>query len=330
MNYVKKMRQIKQALIHIVPHFLLKRIHNVDGKTGRDNELAFNISKYGIKSYFGRSVLPEKLDEVYGNITDHDISNNKNIQVIDNIFCNKCEEGLASLENEYSHTIDKVENIDYHSGVDGDKGILFWGSVLWRMSIGKRSGVFFSESQNEKLRKVLNDFLNKDAVNTKRLLSDISYKIIRFHNCTSQDIKILFIHPKFRDLFCLLVDEFIIVMSLENDFSELNKIDFYDLNDKIIYAPTIMVDNKEIIKPLDRLELERLRYAISLDVGKDLLKTHTSILNDLYLDLKSKHGIIVTDEQKKNIWDKIILGESKLGRKFNLKEISKIVYDIIV
>ena len=60
---------------HIVPHFLIKRIINVDNSNGRDKELGFKIGLDDINSFFGKSVLPEKLEEVYGEVTDDLIKN---------------------------------------------------------------------------------------------------------------------------------------------------------------------------------------------------------------------------------------------------------------
>jgi hypothetical protein len=69
---------------HIVPHFLLKRIENIEGKTQRDYELGFRIDKMGMSSHFGRSVQSEKLEETFGEISDKDIENNTHPLVVDN------------------------------------------------------------------------------------------------------------------------------------------------------------------------------------------------------------------------------------------------------
>ena len=62
---------------HIVPHFLLKRVENIKGKSARDFELGFAIGEFDTESYFGRSVPPENLEEVFGEINDEEIQANK-------------------------------------------------------------------------------------------------------------------------------------------------------------------------------------------------------------------------------------------------------------
>jgi hypothetical protein len=63
---------------HLIPSFLMKRIDNVAGSTKRDKELGFVVSNVDFKGYFGRDVSPEKLDDVFGEITDEDIINSVN------------------------------------------------------------------------------------------------------------------------------------------------------------------------------------------------------------------------------------------------------------
>lgn len=143
---------------HIVPHFLLKRIENIEKKTGRDYELGFTIESLNSTSHFGRSVQPEKLEETYGELTDEDIAKIKHPLVVDNIFCSECEDRFANIENIYSKTINTVEKNDYESGVSTSIGILFWASILWRMSINRKSGVKLNPQQNEELRNILDSF----------------------------------------------------------------------------------------------------------------------------------------------------------------------------
>ena len=67
---------------HIVPHFLSKRIDNEVGSRERDKELGFRITQDTTESYFGSAVLPEKLEEVYGEVTD-EIIESKNSRIFE-------------------------------------------------------------------------------------------------------------------------------------------------------------------------------------------------------------------------------------------------------
>src|SRR5690554_2297226 len=97
---------------HIVPHFLAKRIDNEPGESGRDKEMGFVITEDSTTSYFGRSVQPEKLEEIYGEVTDELIENNSIDGIVDNYFCSDCETNLAIIESEYAKTIESNTEID--------------------------------------------------------------------------------------------------------------------------------------------------------------------------------------------------------------------------
>ena len=89
---------------HIVPHFLLKRIENVDGKKSRDVGVGFSIGELETKSHFERSVPTKNLDDIFGDLSDEDIRNNKVHPLVrDNIFCSLCENRLAAIEDNYSN-----------------------------------------------------------------------------------------------------------------------------------------------------------------------------------------------------------------------------------
>ena len=52
----------------------MKKIDNQKNKTGRDYELGFHLEPGSVKGYFGRNVQPEKLEEVYGELSDEELS----------------------------------------------------------------------------------------------------------------------------------------------------------------------------------------------------------------------------------------------------------------
>lgn len=53
---------------HIVPFFLFKKVDNLGNSKGRDKELGFVIGSMETRSYFGRGILPEKLEVIYSNL----------------------------------------------------------------------------------------------------------------------------------------------------------------------------------------------------------------------------------------------------------------------
>jgi len=77
---------------HIIPHFLLKRIFNTPNDNERDREISFMIGSIVKQAAIGRSANPDKLNEIFGEITDEQLSSfKKPLLVVDNYFCTNCE-----------------------------------------------------------------------------------------------------------------------------------------------------------------------------------------------------------------------------------------------
>lgn len=320
---------------HIVPHFLLKRIENIDGKTGRDYEIGYKIESLKASSHFGRSIQPERLEKTFGEITDEDIANNIHPLIEDNFFCSECEERLALIESAYAKTIDTKDENEYKSGVDFTVGVLFWGSVFWRISVHGESGVKLSSEQNEFLREFLDSFLTKYDEKFKEQLfvesvtaKTISYKLLRCFNCEENDAKWLLFHPEFYDSLCLIIDEYLVVYSLNGEFNEFKSIDCFGLNKLILSAPNNCIGGTEIIKPYDK--------AIFKELGKNIANK----VKDVYIDgldefFDKAHiayggkGDKMPDTIKSEIMAEITSDEKKIGRKYTQEEIIQSAYKVM-
>lgn len=320
---------------HIVPHFLLKRIENIEGKTGRDYEIGYKIGRLTSESHFGRAVQPEKLEEVYGEITDDDIYNNHHPLVIDHFLCSNCEERLAQIESIYSQTIKNNFPKAYESGISGSIGLLFWTSVFWRMSVHGESGVKLTAEQNEKLRVVLNTFLpvrneklEEELIAQNDLVKKISYKILRCHNCEKEKGRWLLFHPEFFNSLCLFIDEFVVVLSLDGQYDEFNKIDCFGINKLILEAPINFSGGKEIIQSFDNCTFAKYNEKI-------VYKLRDVYVGALYEFFDKVHiaagggGDKMPQRLKDEIMVELTSEEKKLGRKYTQEEIIKSTYEIM-
>lgn len=90
-------RPAKKTNTHLIPWFIIKHHVTQNGGGGRDKEFSFTISsKHFTKIFVGRSVLPEKLEEL-GNL--HDLEKEtSNPYARDYLWCSKCEEKFSRLE----------------------------------------------------------------------------------------------------------------------------------------------------------------------------------------------------------------------------------------
>ena len=137
---------------HLVPHFIQKTIDNIDKDTGRDKELGFTISQTENISYFGRSILPEKLDDIYGELSKSEIKKVHNPNIVDYLFCSDCEKKFAIIENEYSKSVSQSDSEkNYESNTIPGLAFLFWISILWRISISRKFGLVLKPKESREL-----------------------------------------------------------------------------------------------------------------------------------------------------------------------------------
>lgn len=138
---------------HIVPSFIMKRI-NGDGK--RDHEVGFVIKVGIVEPYFGRDIYEDKRRE----ITDHEdlMDSRENLDVRDYIFCKDCEKYFGSLESAYAPSLSlpfTEEANTVNNKVAPKDALLFWCSVVWRISATGHLGQRLSPDLEERLRNAL-------------------------------------------------------------------------------------------------------------------------------------------------------------------------------
>lgn len=320
---------------HIVPHFLLKKIENIKGKTGRDYELAFSIDEFETTSYFGRSILPEKLEEVYGELSDEEIENNSHPLIVDYIFCSDCEERLSVIESTYSKTLKKQQEKEYDSGIASEVGLLFWLSVIWRMSINKKSGAELTSFENETSRRILHKNLKKkisdidiEGIQTSPDLNKITYRLFRCPNFTDKNPTHLLFHPKFRKPYVLMVDEFILLLSFKNNYNDFINLNFFGLKKDVFQATVNQKISNEKIYPIteeDFISIHEELYEFMRNIRGDKLENY---FNKVHRVAGGK-GRKMSEEIKKEILKELKSEEKKLGRKYTIADLNNSTIKIL-
>ncbi len=219
---------------HIVPHFLMKRIDNEVGTRARDKELGFRITQDTTESYFGSAVLPEKLEEVYGEVTDEVIENNNIDGIVDNYFCKRCEKRFGTFESEYSKSLNKDTSIseNYITEKRPFLSFLFWASIIWRLSIQDDSGFKLKLKEENKLRRILDKYLvleiNELTIDKNDLdLSDIGYKVVRSPNFSDKYSTWLHWSPYYERPYSLIIDEYLIFFYFKKSYLKGMVQEFY-------------------------------------------------------------------------------------------------------
>lgn len=318
---------------HIVPHFLLKRIDNAEGEHGRDRELGFVIEEDDTKSYFGRSLQPEKLEEVFGEISDEEIKENEIPSVVDNIFCSSCEKRLSIIEAEYAKTLKNSSDSVYKSGCSTSIGLLFWMSVIWRMSIHRQYGTHLTSGEEETCRSILDRFLthsiasiDKEGMKSHKLLNRISYKLMRTPNFTDNHTTLLFFNPMFRNPYSLLVDEYILLFSLKGNYIQLK--DFYGIKDELSQSPINKVGTEEKILPIEKEKMEKAVLQIIDKVKNIKLSRIVKWLDEIHVKLGGE-GSIMPAWIKQQIFDEITSDEKKIGKKYSKVDIKESILKVL-
>jgi len=319
---------------HIVPHFLLKRIFNVVGKKGRDYELEFVIDAFNTKSYYGRNVSRDKLESLFDEIPEGESEENKDPHVEDYIFCTSCEKRLGEIESEYAKTIKKHSVGVYDSGIKSELGLLFWASVLWRMSINKKNGVSQTKGEDEILRRILNRCLKEkigdiDVENMRQSkdFKKISYKLLRCPNFSDDNPTHLFMYPVIINPYTILIDEFVLFFSHNSNYNDYKARNFYGIKDEVIDAP---INNRNDNEKIMVIPTEKM---VGISNG---IKNEAALLRRKYiiqfLDLSHKElsgEAKMPDELKKEVFDALVESEAKEGVKFTMQHLRDITFSVL-
>ena len=323
-----KVNDANQTGSHIVPHFLMKLIDNVDGKTERDVELGFVIEPFETHTYFGRGVQPEKLEELFGELSDEDLEQKKNRPfIVDYLFCSQCEKRLSIIESEYSNSLKKISDVKYNSGFSSEIGLLFWMSVIWRISINNTSGQRLTKGENEIIRRLLDRTL-KDSIKTidvekmknQKDVQKIGYKLIRCPGYTKDSTSVMLFHPEFNKPYTLLLGEYLLFFSLKNNFIHYKTRNFFGLKDEVFLASLNQINTDESIFPISNDKMKNIHDGIIDKIKEIRLEFIDQFLNKLHVALGGL-GNEMPIEIKKEVLEEVTSESKKAGWKYTLQDL---------
>lgn len=318
---------------HVVPHFLLKRIFNV--AKGRDQEISFAITASDVQTYFGRSVAPEKLEEVFGELTDEELQEKAMADlVIDNQWCKSCEKKFADLEGFYAETLPIESDHTYQSTKNSSAALMFWLSIFWRISVTAKSHFKLSIKDERKIRSLLNElgFIRPDKGGIKKwtpVLNEIGYKVYRspdYHKKIDSKHGTFLFPSMSQQPYCLMVDEFAVLVYMKRSHLKLNVSTFFGFERLKSEISTYI--SGEFITPLSLKEYGSYISQV-VRLMKDVkLRWYVSKLNRLY------HKIGHKGDMPKYIADEIIYlmtsDEKKLGRKYTYDDFAQCTISVLL
>ncbi|WP_179346680.1 hypothetical protein [Winogradskyella ursingii] len=320
---------------HIVPHFLTKRIDNEVGSHARDKELGFRITQDTTESYFGSAVLPEKLEEVYGEVTEEIIENNNIDGIVDNYFCTNCENRFGEFENEYAKSLTKSTSLNknYVSEKRPFLGFLFWTSIIWRLSIQDDSGFKLKPQEEKKLGRILNKYL---VLNIKELtfdkndsdLSDIGYKIVRSPKFSDKFSTWLHCSPYYERPYSLIIDEYLVFLYFKKSHLKGMVQDFYgseEFKSQAIFNTPFTDEN---IFGIEHEDYKIISQNIALFGARKRIENLSWKLDMIHQRLGGK-GKQMYPKYKSEIMKRITNSEEVLAKKGTTEEYIKIIIETI-
>ncbi len=315
---------------HIIPHFLLKRIDNEIGKAERDKELGFTIGELETTSYFGQSVLPEKLNEIYGEFSDDEIAKNSIPLIVDHYFCIECESKLSQIENEYAKT---MINKGVESKITPEISLLFWISILWRVSIFRKQGLILKDKEEELQRRILNKYLNLkiEDVDSESIKKDVecqklSYRLIRCSDYSENEATYLFCHPFHKMPYSIILDEYVLFFYFKKGHIDNLIQSFFGFENglKGTVINTVLNGENKIIyeKKTFKSCLENLVNFIT----DNRFKNYDWLFNEAHKKMGGQ-GSQMPAVLKQAIINRLISDEKQLGRKYTFESLVITMYE---
>jgi len=320
---------------HVVPHFLLKRIFNIENAKGRDQEISFKISASDVQMSFGRSVQPEKLEELFGELTDEELEAKAMADlVVDYEWCKSCEKKFADLESFYAKTLAIEKGNEYQSTADSLTALMFWLSIIWRISVTGKNNLRLSAKDERKIRNLLNEFESgKDSQEFIKkwtpVLNDISYQVYRspdYYKKIDSEHGTFLLDGKNMQPYAMMVDEFSVLIYMKKTYLRQISPAFFGF-EKLNGTLSTYTSGGNVTP----LSVEEYGVYVSKVVGfmKDIkLGWYVAKLNRLYRKLGHQGNM------PKHIVDEIITqmtsDEKKLGRKYTYEDFAKTTREVVL
>ncbi len=315
---------------HIIPHFLLKKVDSKEDLKERDKAIGFRIGSTETTSYFGRSVLPDKLNEVFGAISEEDLNKNENPFIVDNYFCTNCEDRFAQIENEYAKTINKFKVGEYENPITPEITTLFWISIIWRVSQDKKNGFILKPKEEELLRRILNQYLkiklsdiDFSAIRKDMDCNQLSYSLLRCPNYSKENATFVFFHPFHKMPYSLIIDEFVLFFYFKKGHRNSIRQSFFGLEQNLEKCQLNSVNTSEKIYPIQFEHFKKCMEKVLHLLTDKRLEFYNNLFDEAHKALGGK-GNEMPIELKRNILNRIITGEKEIGdSRSNYQSLSK-------
>lgn len=205
---------------HIIPHSVLESMYN-DGAKGRDMEQNFQLGGGGSAAYFGRRVLPEKVEQTIGRaLTDDEIDTEPNPYVADHIFCISCEKKLSFFESLYKQKV--AVRLATNKPLSPQQACIahyFWLSVIYRCAVTNFNHFQLDMGQRAALHGIVNAILAESEADTERncLARPVAENLFIGYYKPGEDSgrNAVFLHLEKQNPYLLFINQYVLVFNYQ-------------------------------------------------------------------------------------------------------------------
>lgn len=279
---------------HVIPHFLIQSMVNVDGIKDRDRELSIAVGKESITEYFGSAVSPEKIEQYKGcELSDEEIEKQKHHFTVDYFFCSKCETRLATIESYYSIIKSNEAEGIIVNDIDSKLAFLFWASVVWRLSATNKTEFKLKGKEENSLRNLLDKCLDLkeseimlNAESFKNNISNYAYILLRCPDDANSQKGFCYGHPKFQMPYSLVLNKYVLLFYISQRHINQIKQTFFGFEKVYENAPiNLKPVGKEIILKISKETYESSIEDFVNEQSSDFLKNLGNRINNFHKQL---------------------------------------------
>jgi hypothetical protein len=313
---------------HLVPFFLMRTVDNVDGRKDRNLELGFELGRGHVTGYFGGGVLPERLEPVFGELSEEDIEKSRSSMIVDRFLCSHCETRLGKLESFYSETLSKNGNDTYQSTEDGFHAFLFWISIFWRLAASENKAYHLTEIDEAHLRIILDGGM--DTIDIPDYISrlgkevtGIRYRVMRARDYVKTNPGWVYLNGDNDRPYCFSIGEFVVALYMDGMDTKTASQPFLGLENDLIAAPLNDCTKDENVLAIG---VDRLLAASEATVAfwKEDFKANLNDMCDQVHLRFIKHGTMSADV-KQQIAAEISADDQFLGRQYAMVNIVEVI-----
>lgn len=211
--------------------------------------------------------------------------------------------------------------------------LLFWISILWRISVYRKQGLILKSKEEELLRRILNKYLtlkiediDLELIKKDAECQNLFYRLIRCPDYSNDEATYLLCHPFHKMPYSMLIDEYVLFFYFKKGHIDNLVQDFFGFEKMLMgkFTNSVSIGESKIIYDKKAFK-ECLNNAISFLIDKRF-DNYNWLFDEVHKKMGGKGNKMPTD-LKQLIMKRMISDEKKLGNKYTFENLVKLMYE---